>query len=62
VIRVGSEHSCGAHGINNGFICSLLKPQNTKLDGFTSVEKLLKDGSQTIAACVVERGCSSYET
>jgi hypothetical protein len=23
---------------------------------------LLKDGSQTIAACVVERGCSSYET
>jgi hypothetical protein len=31
----------------------LLKPQNTKLDGLTSVEKLLKDGSQTIAACFI---------
>jgi hypothetical protein len=31
----------------------LLKPQNTKLDGLTSVEKLRKDGSQTIAACFI---------
>ena len=58
VIRVGWEHSrkvvvCVKETSHTELIMDesllLLKQQNTKLDGFASVEKLLKDGSQTIA-------------
>jgi hypothetical protein len=62
VIRVGSEHSrkvvvrvkeTSPMELIMDESLLLLKSQNTKLDGFTSVEKLLKDGSHTIAACFI---------